>query len=325
MRRGIAPAVGMTTAAVATARAAVPAALAEKTVAYAASPLAAAGVVPVSVAAITRGVLISMFLSKLKVTALAMVTAASLTAGAVVLAQQGTKPPQQQPDPSAPVTGHTSQQPPEKSADGPPRLKYFILLSRDGGEPRTVSVIDVTANGIPVAADTPDARIVIHPRRAGLKQSPDLTDIEFANALARELAAVAPELKQAPVQLDVPQKEELALALTEMLRQQKKPLAQLDARQKEELGQVLTQLLRQREELHQSLTDVLNGARPATPPTKPSSRPPDVTREVPPKEPIKTDTDRRLDQLEQKVDQILGAIQRLGNSAPGTSKNKNKN
>ena len=86
VRRGVAPAAALAAASAGgAARAAVPAGLAESTVVYAAT----ASAVPTSVAVITEGVLISMFLSKVKLVMTAAAVVAALAAGAVALAQSG--------------------------------------------------------------------------------------------------------------------------------------------------------------------------------------------------------------------------------------------
>jgi membrane fusion protein (multidrug efflux system) len=86
VRRGVAPALALAAASVGgTARAAVPTGLAESTVVYATTASAAS----TSVAIITEGVLISMFLNKVKLVMTAAAVAAALAAGAVALAQSG--------------------------------------------------------------------------------------------------------------------------------------------------------------------------------------------------------------------------------------------
>jgi RNA polymerase sigma factor (sigma-70 family) len=86
VRRGVAPATALAAASLAgPARAAVPTGLARSTVAYAAT----ASAVPTSVSVITEGVLISMFLRKVKLVMTVAAVGAALAAGAVVLAQSG--------------------------------------------------------------------------------------------------------------------------------------------------------------------------------------------------------------------------------------------
>jgi RNA polymerase sigma factor (sigma-70 family) len=147
IRRGVAPATALAAAhAATTARAIVPTALAESTVVCAAT----AGAVPASVAVITQGVLISMLLSKLKMamTAAAIVTA--VTAGAVAVAQQGTRP-------SNDAAGQS-----ERTAS--PAWTYQILASRDGGPPRKVAVVELTDDA-PIRVDAPGALILFQPKR----------------------------------------------------------------------------------------------------------------------------------------------------------------
>jgi membrane fusion protein (multidrug efflux system) len=83
----VAPAAALaaTSAGAGAARAAVPAGLVKLTVLYAATASAA----PISVSVITEGVIISMFVAKLKVAVAATAVVAVLTASAVVLAQSG--------------------------------------------------------------------------------------------------------------------------------------------------------------------------------------------------------------------------------------------
>ena len=157
-------------------RAAVPATLADSTVSYAAGPVASAGAIPATVVTLTRGVLISMFLSKSKIAAVTIVVAATLTAGAFVFAQHVGQPPERRPG-----TGTKM----------PPRFHYEIRLSRDGGEPLKVAELEVT-DGKPAWADTPDASIIIRPKN-------DLADgtNTFIDAMLRSMVGQA-ETKAAP-------------------------------------------------------------------------------------------------------------------------------
>jgi RNA polymerase sigma factor (sigma-70 family) len=148
IRRGVAPTTAVAAGhAASTARSAVPAALAESTVVYAAT----AGAVPLSIRAITEGVLLSMYLSKLKlvVTATAVVTA--LTAGAVALAQQG--------------NNRTNDPPGQKERAASPAWTYQIFASRDGEPPRKVAVVEMV-DDTPIRVDAPGALILFQPKQS---------------------------------------------------------------------------------------------------------------------------------------------------------------
>jgi RNA polymerase sigma factor (sigma-70 family) len=147
IRRGVAPATALAAAhAATTARAVVPTALAESTVVCAAT----AGAVPTSVAGITQGVLISMFLSKFKMAMTGMAIVTALTAGAVAVAQQGTRPPNDAASRSGPTAS--------------PTWTYQILASRDGEPPRKVAVVEMT-DDTPIRVDAPGALITFQPKR----------------------------------------------------------------------------------------------------------------------------------------------------------------
>jgi RNA polymerase sigma factor (sigma-70 family) len=150
VRRGIVSAASLLTALPASvARAAVPVELAEVTVQYAARLTAAVGAVPAAVAALTEGVLTSMFFSRLKLTAMVAVVAISLVASAAVLAQQGS------------LSARESQ---AQAADPTSTLwTYEILVSRDGRNSRKLATITVT-DGNPTTLETPDEVIVIRPK-----------------------------------------------------------------------------------------------------------------------------------------------------------------
>jgi RNA polymerase sigma factor (sigma-70 family) len=150
VRRGVAPALALAAASAGgAARAAVPTGLAESTVAYAAT----ASAVPKSVAVITEGVLISMFLRKVKLVMTAAAVVAALATGAVVLAQSGIGRPKD-------VTG-------KPQHVGSPSWTYHILVSRDGEPPRKVAVVEITSD-TPVRVDAPGALILIQPKRQGV-------------------------------------------------------------------------------------------------------------------------------------------------------------
>jgi RNA polymerase sigma factor (sigma-70 family) len=150
VRRGVAPALALAAASAGgAARAAVPTGLAESTVAYAAT----ASAVPKSVAVITEGVLISMFLRKVKLVMTAAAVVAALAAGAVVLAQSGI---------GRPKDGTVKPQ-----HVGSPSWTYHILVSRDGEPPRKVAVVEITGD-TPIRVDAPGALILIQPKRQGV-------------------------------------------------------------------------------------------------------------------------------------------------------------
>jgi RNA polymerase sigma factor (sigma-70 family) len=147
VRRGVAPALALAAASAGgAARAAVPTRLAESTVAYAAT----ASAVPASVAVITQGVLISMFLRKVKLVMSAAAVMAALAAGAVALAQSGI---------GRPKDGTVKPQ-----HVGSPNWTYHILVSRDGEPPRKVAVVEITGD-TPIRVDAPGALILIQPKR----------------------------------------------------------------------------------------------------------------------------------------------------------------
>jgi RNA polymerase sigma factor (sigma-70 family) len=150
VRRGVAPALALAAASAGgAARAAVPTGLAESTVAYAAT----ASAVPKSVAVITEGVLISMFLRKVKLVMTAAAVVAALATGAVVLAQSGIGRPKD-------GTG-------KPQHVGSPSWTYHILVSRDGEPPRKVAVVEMTGD-TPIRVDAPGALILIQPKRQGV-------------------------------------------------------------------------------------------------------------------------------------------------------------
>ena len=150
VRRGVAPAYALAAvSAGGAALAAVPTGLAESTVTYAAT----ASAVPKSVAIITEGVLISMFLRKLKLVMTAAAVVTALAAGAVVLAQPGIGRPKD-------GTG-------KPQHVGSPSLAYHILVSRDGEPPRKVAVVEITGD-TPIRVDAPGAFILIQPKRQGV-------------------------------------------------------------------------------------------------------------------------------------------------------------
>jgi RNA polymerase sigma factor (sigma-70 family) len=150
VRRGVAPALALAAASAGgAARAAVSTGLAESTVAHAAT----ASAVPTSVAVITEGVLISMFLHKVKLVMTAAAVVAALAAGAVVLAQSGI---------GRPKDGTVKPQ-----HVGPPSWTYHIMVSRDGEPPRKVAVVEIT-DDTPIRVDAPGALILIQPKRQGV-------------------------------------------------------------------------------------------------------------------------------------------------------------
>ncbi len=154
VRRGVAPAATLAAASAGgAARAAVPTGLAESTVVYAAT----ASAVPTSVAVITEGVLISMFLRKVKLVMTAVAVVTALAAGAVALAQSGI---------GLPKSGTGKPQP-----VGSPSWTYHILVSRNGEPPRKVAVVAMTGD-TPIRVDAPGALILIQPKRDGEPDRP---------------------------------------------------------------------------------------------------------------------------------------------------------
>ncbi len=149
VRRGVAPAGALAAASAGgAARAVVPTGLTESTVAYAASPCA----VPTSVAVITEGVLISMFLRKVRLVMTAAAVVAALAAGAVALAQSGIGRPKEGTVKPKHVVS--------------PGWTYHILVSRNGEPPRKVAVVEMTGD-TPIRVDAPGALILFQPKRDG--------------------------------------------------------------------------------------------------------------------------------------------------------------
>ena len=150
VRRGVAaPAPAILAGFVAgAARAAVPTALAETTVVYAAT----AGAVPSSITVITEGVLKSMLLCKVKSVITAAAVVALLAAGAVGLAQTGINKPLDRPG-NAQHAGSSG-------------WTYHISVSRDGEPPRKVAAVEMTGD-TPIRVDAPGALILIQPKRDG--------------------------------------------------------------------------------------------------------------------------------------------------------------
>jgi membrane fusion protein (multidrug efflux system) len=147
VRRGVAPASALAAASAGSAaRAAVPRNLAESTIVYATT----ASAVPTSIAVITEGVLISMFLCKVKLVMTAATVLAALAAGARALAQSGIGRPEDE-------TG-------KPQHAGSPSWTYHILVSRNGEVPRKVAVVEMTGD-TPIRVDTPGALILIQPKR----------------------------------------------------------------------------------------------------------------------------------------------------------------
>ena len=149
VRRGVASAPALAAASVGgAAQAAVPTALAESTVVYAATASAA----PTSVAVITEGVLTSMFMGKVKIVMTATAVVAALAAGAIAFAQTGIARQKDKTDkrPQAGSSGWT----------------YHILASRNGEPPRKVAVVEMTGD-TPIRVDTEGALILFQPKRDG--------------------------------------------------------------------------------------------------------------------------------------------------------------
>src|SRR5262249_20494641 len=105
-----------------------------------------------SVAVLTEGVLISMFLRKVKLVMTAAAVVAALAAGAVALAQSGIGRPKD-------GTG-------KPQHVGSPSWTYHILVSRNGEPPRKVAVVEMTGD-TPIRVDAPGALILFQPKRDG--------------------------------------------------------------------------------------------------------------------------------------------------------------
>ncbi len=203
VRRGIVPTAGLVTAlAAGVARATVPAALAEATVRYGAGGNATVGAVPAAVASLAKGVLMSMFLNKLKALAIATAVAGSLAAGVAVLAQQGSEPARESRVRRVDTT-----------------VTYEILVSHNGRNPRSVAIVNVT-DGNPIRVETTEAVILIQPktgpRPEGVMKRDEPKKPEAAAKRAEpkkpEAAAKpdAPEKPEAAAKPDAPEKPEPA-------------------------------------------------------------------------------------------------------------------
>jgi hypothetical protein len=255
-----------------------------------------------------------MFLSKSKIAAVTIVVAATLTAGAFVFAQHDGQPPERRPG-----TGTKM----------PPRFYYEIRLSRDGGEPLKVAELDVT-DGKPAWADTPDASIIIRPKN-------DLADgtNTFIDAMLRSMVGQA-ETKSAPKdqakgpgtitfedewtklgrqfdKADQRTQREITVALKQALaaiveHSKQKRAIQFDIRDQEALLQAMQFALAQAE--RSSRRDV----EPIPKRTEPKAE-----GVVPTKEAPKTDTDKRLEQLEKKVDLMLETLKGRDRAPQGPS------
>jgi RNA polymerase sigma factor (sigma-70 family) len=330
LRRGIAPTAGIAIAASAGARAAVPTGLAESTVTNATGPVTLGGAIPAVVATLTRGVLTSMFLSKVRVTALATAVASALTVGAFVWAQDAVK--SQPSDASARKTAESFKYGFEKGADWGPRLKYEILLSRDGGEAQSVAVVETYANGLPMTTRTPDAVITIQPYRVGpsdalkvvlhkpsdlplldkliwrlegLKQSaPNLTDQQIAETLAGELFSIARKQTNQAVDQNGRPIEATKNAPADYVKKSRRvaspdgPTAKVAEADPRSLDRVPT-----KDVMREEIDLVVTSNHPARKQAEFKAH-----VDLPPPEPMKTATDVRLDHLERKVDQILEAL-----------------
>ena len=180
VRRGVAPALALTGAsAPGAARAAVPASLAESTVAYAAT----ASAVPKSVAVITEGVLISMFLRKVKLVMTAAAVVAALAAGGVILAQSGIGRPKDGTVKAEPVSS--------------PSWKYHIGVSRDGKPPRPVAVVELTGDAT-IRVDAP-ALIFIQPKPQGIDPPDEGANgktVSYADPTYIEVRSVLPSAEK---------------------------------------------------------------------------------------------------------------------------------
>jgi membrane fusion protein (multidrug efflux system) len=191
VRRGVHPVSALATAfAGGAARAAVPADLAESAVGYAAT----ASAVPASVAVITEGVLISMFLRKVKLVMTAAAVVAALAAGAVALAQSGIGRPKDE-------TGK-----PQNA--GSPNWTYHILVSRDGEPPRKVAVVEMTGD-TPIRVDAPGALILIQPRRDG---EPDRQGAKAANPLGSQSSRAENVQEHGKIVLTSPKAMDVAIS-----------------------------------------------------------------------------------------------------------------
>jgi RNA polymerase sigma factor (sigma-70 family) len=191
VRRGIAPAAGAAAALASGAGGAtVSAALAEETVRFATGGKATVGMVPAAVAARTEGVLMSMFLNKLKAAAVATAVAGSLAAGVAVLAQHGGEPTRE-----------------SRSQRVDTTVTYEILVSHDGRNPRTVATVNVT-DGNPIRVETTEAVILITPKtRPGPEGVMKRDEPKMPEAAAK---TDEPKKPEAAAKTDEPKKPEAA-------------------------------------------------------------------------------------------------------------------
>jgi hypothetical protein len=235
-----------------------------------------------------------MFLTKLKMAALVLVAVGTMTVGAVVLAQP-------------PSTEGRPEQDAQKAAS---RLKFEIRTWKDGNPSGTPVVVEAPGDG-PYKVETANAVIEIRPRRREDQPGRE----EDARRLDQQ--ALLMSLEQLVV---------------DMQTKRVKELSQLADRSKLQKAEV--NLIRQIEELLKQAkeTDTTSQPQPATKKEGPlndfigkvSDRRPQwaTKKEYPLDQPVpkgidrqqqpatkKTDQERRLEQLERKLDQILEALE----------------
>ncbi len=344
-RRGISPARSVVWAALP----AVPPSLAEGLVRYATCPTVTVGMVPAAIADLTRGLLMSMLMGKLKVAALGAVVMGAMTAGMVVLGQDrsdsvlrdgpggdrsgevlrddplgdhgsgggvgngghGAMPPgmivpgQDRSDsvPAAPIAAPAERPtvitqfpdlftalaaPIAAPAERPTTITYEILAVRDGEKPRVVSVVKIT-DGATKVVETPDAWIEIRPKdRPG-------TELKPADSPARADSSAAPSL--GPV------------AGTSSAHAPATPSSGVLPILPEVPGSAPATP-------HQNPFELAPGMPPIT--TGPTGFSPGAHPPGPQEATATSDTTRRLDQLEKKLDMILESLKASQSRLPQT-------
>jgi RNA polymerase sigma factor (sigma-70 family) len=296
IRRGIALAAGVVTLrAAGVARAAVPTALRETIVQYAVNAKATVGVVPVSVAALTEGVLMSMFLTRLKVAATAIAVVGALAAGAVVLARhEGKSTPDLQTKSDDALATHRT---------------YEIFVSRNGDTSRKVATVKII-DGLPTQVETPEEVILIRPKAA-----PESEKV----SKRPDQKAVAKESPSTPV-LD--EKIAMLIELHNKLSGERK--SQVSGALKEALSKMDPPPPKGRwqdasDEIKEVLLSSLRAALQSVPPEKanPAGIADQTAAKLPPHEHMaNSDSAHRLDQVEKKLDLILKSLKTLGSLTP---------
>ena len=316
IRRGIAPTAGVVTAfAAGVAKATVPAALMDVTLRYAVCGEATVGEVPAAVAALTEGVLISMFLTKFRLVAMATAFMAIVAVGVTVLAQQRDEPGDE-------LARNSSLRP---AGSGVTHWTYEIFASKDGKGSKKVAVLNVS-DGRPLQVETPEEVILIKPKiergadgsveqvgqAAGTGKDPNsLTVDEQISALMKKVAALKSDarnqvfrtVEEVLSKLDPPHPEGQRWqdASDETKKMHLKAL-------KYALHQLSTQGVLATQNPKAPESGQPKGTQPAQPPLS-SPLQETATTSVP--------SAHRLDELERKLDLILKSLEKLDRRSSG--------